>query len=295
MSSNKKYFWLKLKDDFFRQKEIKKLRKIAGGDTFTIIYLKLQLLSLKNEGRLYFDNIEDEFAEEIALELDEDSDNVKMTLMFLQKHGMLELVNNDEYLLKETIQSIGSESTAAERMRRMREKKNVTLLQPVTNELHRDRDRTRTRAREDIDLEKRDRSKSKEQKQSTTAAETINPFSTYQNNIGLITSHIADRMKSLLEDGISQELMSKYIEVATERNKRTWAYIEKMAQGNLESNIKTLDQYEASCIERQNSYKTGGSANGGNQHNIESQYEIDSRTMSPEELGEKYKWAGMVL
>ena len=45
----KKYFWLKLKDNFFKQKSIKKLRKMAGGDTFTIIYLKMQLLSLTNE------------------------------------------------------------------------------------------------------------------------------------------------------------------------------------------------------------------------------------------------------
>ena len=50
MSNNKKYFWLKLKDNFFNQKEIKKLRRIAGGDTYTIIYLKLQLLSIKKEG-----------------------------------------------------------------------------------------------------------------------------------------------------------------------------------------------------------------------------------------------------
>jgi len=53
----KKYFWLKLKDDFFKQKEIKKLRGIAGGDTYTIIYLKLQLLSIKNDGKIYFDGI----------------------------------------------------------------------------------------------------------------------------------------------------------------------------------------------------------------------------------------------
>ena len=131
---------------------------------------------------------------------------------------------------------------------------------------------------------------------TTTATEIINPFTTYQNNIGLITAHIADRMKSLLEDGITQELMSKYIEVATERNKRTWAYIEKMAQGNLENNIKTVEQYEAYRIERQNSYKnTGGSANGGNKQNTRNQYEIDSGTMSAEELAEKYKWAGVVL
>ena len=48
MANDKKYYWLKLKDDFFRDKKMKKLRNIAGGDTYTIIYLKMQLLSLKN-------------------------------------------------------------------------------------------------------------------------------------------------------------------------------------------------------------------------------------------------------
>ena len=40
----KQYYWLQLKEDFFRQKEIKLLRKIAGGDTYTIIYLKMMLV-----------------------------------------------------------------------------------------------------------------------------------------------------------------------------------------------------------------------------------------------------------
>ena len=73
----KKYYWLRLKDDWFNSKVIKKLRKIAGGDTYTIIYLKMQLLSLKNEGKLYYEGVEDSFEEELALDLDEDIDNVR--------------------------------------------------------------------------------------------------------------------------------------------------------------------------------------------------------------------------
>ncbi len=46
----KRYYWLKLPDDFFRQKPIKKLRKIAGGDTYTIIYLKMLLIAMKQDG-----------------------------------------------------------------------------------------------------------------------------------------------------------------------------------------------------------------------------------------------------
>ena len=69
----KKYYWLKLKADFFTSRAMKKIRKIAGGDTYTIIYLKLQLLSLKDEGLLYYEGVEPTFYEEMALALDEDA------------------------------------------------------------------------------------------------------------------------------------------------------------------------------------------------------------------------------
>lgn len=130
----KKYYWLKLKDDWFNSKVIKKLRRIAGGDTYTIIYLKTLLLSLKNEGKLYYEGVEESFAEELALELDEDSDNVNVTLSFLQSYGLLEIVDTDEYMLTEVPASIGSESASAERMRKCRANKNKKLLEEKTSQ-----------------------------------------------------------------------------------------------------------------------------------------------------------------
>ena len=121
----KRYYWLKLKDDFFRQKEIKKLRRIAGGDTFTIIYLKMQLLSLKDNGKLFYEGIEDNFCEELALEIDEDTDNVQLTVSYLMKHGLLEEATQDEYILPQTISAIGSESDSAERVRKSRAKRKL--------------------------------------------------------------------------------------------------------------------------------------------------------------------------
>lgn len=61
----KRYYWLKLPDGFFRQKAIKKLRKIAGGDTYTIIYLKMLLVAMKQDGRLYFEGVEATFYDEL--------------------------------------------------------------------------------------------------------------------------------------------------------------------------------------------------------------------------------------
>ena len=56
MAENR-YYWLKLQEDFFDSKRIKKLRRIAGGDTYTIIYLKMQLKALKTNGVLEYTGI----------------------------------------------------------------------------------------------------------------------------------------------------------------------------------------------------------------------------------------------
>lgn len=120
MAENKKYYWLKLKNDFFTDKRIKKLRLIAGGDTYTIIYLKMQLLSLKNNGIIVYEGVENTFAEELALELDELVENVKVTLSFLQSNGLIEETEPSCFLMTETVKCIGSECASAERVRKYR-------------------------------------------------------------------------------------------------------------------------------------------------------------------------------
>ena len=130
--------------DFFTQPKIKKLRRIAGGDTYTIIYLKLQLLSIDNNAVLEYQEIENDFIEEMALTIDEDVENVKVTINYLIAQGMLEKVDDHHYILVETLKSIGSETSKAELMRKKRgiEKEivkngnNVTKVLPdVTNAL----------------------------------------------------------------------------------------------------------------------------------------------------------------
>lgn len=116
----KKYYWLKLKENFFSEKEIKKLRRMAGGDTYTIIYLKMLLLSLRTDGRIYFDGVEDSFADELALQLDEETDNVRMTILYLQKVGLMQEVSETEAFLTQIPECVGSETANAERQRRHR-------------------------------------------------------------------------------------------------------------------------------------------------------------------------------
>lgn len=132
--AERRYYWLKLKENYFDSPKIKKLRKIAGGDTYTIIYLKLQLLSIKNNGIIEYEKIEPTFQEELALKLDEDVENVGVTLSYLQSQGLVDVNENNDFFLIEASNNIGSESESAERVRLFRERKNQKVLQePKSN------------------------------------------------------------------------------------------------------------------------------------------------------------------
>lgn len=154
MSEPKRYFWLKLHKDFFQRKEIKRLRKIAGGDTYTIIYLKMLLRSIMSDGKLYFDGLEDDFASELALDLDEKEENVQITIQYLLKSGLLEMCSDEEYYLPDTKDSTGCETAAASRMRKCRAKKDKLERNNVTPMLQSGYGEIEIELEKDIEIEK---------------------------------------------------------------------------------------------------------------------------------------------
>lgn len=118
----KRYYWLKFRSDFFDSKRIKKLRNMAGGDTYCIIYLKMQLKALNSNGVLEFTGIEEEFADELALDIDERPDDVKVTLLFLLQYGLCECSDNIHYYLPWVAENTGSETASTQRVREYRER-----------------------------------------------------------------------------------------------------------------------------------------------------------------------------
>ena len=220
----KKYVWLKLKKDFLRQKNIKKLRKMPGGSDYVLIYLGMQLLSLENEGKLYFEGTEENFAEQIALELDENVDAVKMTIMFLEKHNLIEFgEEQDEYILPEVIGSIGSETATAERMRKMRERKKSLGCNNVTPQLHyvtdsyTEREKEREKEKEEEkEIEERDREKEIEEEEKTHSHthsdEFKQKYSNFLKQVATATSTTFHYVKQALNHSMIISQFDKYIE-----------------------------------------------------------------------------------
>lgn len=125
----KRYYWLKLSEDFFKDKAIMKLRNIAGGDTYTIIYLKMMLLAIRQDNKLYYDGIELTFSDEIALEIGEDPENVRMTLQYLLQKNLIEEITDDEIYLSQCEEMVGSETDAARRKRVSRNRQKLRELE----------------------------------------------------------------------------------------------------------------------------------------------------------------------
>lgn len=132
MAEGKRYFWLRLHDDFFRSVRIKKLRRMAGGDTYVVIYLKMQLKAMKTDGVLTWRGYEQDFVDELAIDLDEEPDNVRVTLAYLLSCGLAETEDKVNFFLPYAVENVGSEGASAQRVREFRERKTLQCNAPVT-------------------------------------------------------------------------------------------------------------------------------------------------------------------
>lgn len=162
----KRYYWLKLPKDFFEDKAIKRLRQIAGGDTYTIIYLKMLLKSMEDDGKLFYEGIEDTICEEIALDINENADDVQVTISYLEKKGLL-IVTDSEVELTRLTEMVGSESAVTERVRKHREAQkllqcNASVLQGNTIETkcNTEKEKEIEKSREDTEIDTKKKKKS---------------------------------------------------------------------------------------------------------------------------------------
>ena len=124
---SQKYAWIKLPIDFFSQLEIKLMGSLPDGYHFIVIYLKLLLETINQNGIVYYSGLTESLAVEQALLLDETPEAVGKTLDFLFKNGLFEELKNEEYAysLVQAKDLIGQNSTSTERVRKYRKKRKL--------------------------------------------------------------------------------------------------------------------------------------------------------------------------
>lgn len=218
-TSNKRYYWLQLKENFFNSKEMKLMRKLPGGEEITIIYLKIMLTSLENEGVIFYEGLAEDLAEELALEIGEDVESIRMALMFMEKKRLITTNDSYSYKLEQVPELVGSETASARRVRKHRENKKA--LQGNTGV---------TKCIGDIDIEKEKEKEIDIEKdlEKNTLKIIVDE---YQSRISPIDGIQFETLKEFITlDGMEPDVVLKAISLAADNGKRNFSYIRAILQ-----------------------------------------------------------------
>lgn len=117
MSDNKKYYYLRLKDNFFDSDELKILESMKDGYLYSNILLKLYLRSLKNNGKLVVNERIPYNSEMLASVTGHQVGTVKQALSMFKELGLIEVLENGAIYMLDIQNFIGKGSTEADRQR----------------------------------------------------------------------------------------------------------------------------------------------------------------------------------
>ena len=234
---NKRYYWIQLAQDFFKSKEMKLLRKIAGGDTHTIIYLKMMLISLEDGGHIYYDGLADNLAEEIALVIDENVEDIKITLIFLESKGLLTKINDRDYFLEQVPEMVGSETASTRRSRKHRELRGLHCNTIATT------------CNGDIDIEKDIDTEIEKDVDENPVSLIVEE---YQSRIAPLDGTQFELLKEFITlDGMEAKVVLKAIGLAADNGKRNFSYIRAILTNWKNDGVLTI----AAVDERERAYK----------------------------------------
>ena len=138
MAENRKYYFLKLKEDFFDQREIVVLEGSKDGILYVNILLKMYLKSLQHNGKLLLNEQTPLSAEMIALLTRHEVGTVERAMRAFMQLGLVIVQEDDIYYMPEIEQMTGKGSSDAERKARYRRQKaeeNTLLLEDKNTDM----------------------------------------------------------------------------------------------------------------------------------------------------------------
>ncbi len=120
MGEAKKYYWLKLKKDFFKRHDIQIIESMDNGKEYVLFYLKLLAESVSHNGELRFSETIPYNDKMLATITNTNIDIVRMAVKVLQELGLLNLLDDDTIYMEEVNKMLGAETEWAEKKRAYR-------------------------------------------------------------------------------------------------------------------------------------------------------------------------------
>lgn len=119
-NDDKRYYWLKLNKNFFKQHEIIIIEAMPNGKDYLIFYLKLLAESVSHEGNLRFSDKIPYSDVMLSALTNTNVDIVRSALKVFEELHMIEILEDGTVHMNETKNMIGSETGKAQRMREYR-------------------------------------------------------------------------------------------------------------------------------------------------------------------------------
>lgn len=122
---NKKFYWLKLKRDFFKRHDIRIVEEMPNGKDYILFYLKMLVESVDHEGKLRFSDTIPYNEQMLATITNTNIDIVRAAMDIFTKLQMIEIIDDGTIFMTETLNMIGAavDNDNAKRQQRFRDKK----------------------------------------------------------------------------------------------------------------------------------------------------------------------------
>ena len=122
MADNKKYYYMRLKENFFDTNEMKVLEAMQDGYKYSNILLKLYLMSLQSNGKLMLNERIPYNSQMIATITRHSVGDVEKALVLFKDLGLIEVLDSGAIYMLDIQKYIGKSSTEADRQREYQRK-----------------------------------------------------------------------------------------------------------------------------------------------------------------------------
>lgn len=136
MSDEKKFYWLKLKREFFKRHDIQIIEGMPNGKDYVLFYLKLMCESIDHEGRLRFSDTIPYSEDMLATITNTNVDIVRSALKIFVELGKIDILDDKTIFMTEVLKLIGSETKWAEYKRNRR----LENVQSISNNVQQEKD-----------------------------------------------------------------------------------------------------------------------------------------------------------
>lgn len=130
--NKERYYWLKLKRDFFKRHDIQIIESMPNGKDYVLFYLKLMVESIDHDGALRFSDTIPYNEQMLSVVTNTNIDIVRSAIKLLTELKFVEILDDKTLYLKDVKPLIGSQTAGAERRKIQRERRSEKLLSDKT-------------------------------------------------------------------------------------------------------------------------------------------------------------------